>query len=101
MMAGGASTCCWGRWGLHGKQNCSKEGVRTQRRASFCIPPIRSCKAPWARKLRERAVRQSGADVSEEGSKALLMGLSHFTVLMSSVPGDHPDSLGSERGRGE
>lgn len=80
MMAGGASTCCWGRWGPHRKQNCSREGVRTQRRAGFCIPPIRSCKALWARKLRERAVRQSGADVSEEGSKALLLGLSHLTV---------------------
>lgn len=57
-------------------------GGRKQRRASFCVPPARSCEAPWARKLRERAVRQSGGDVLEEGSKALLTGLSHFTVYV-------------------
>lgn len=87
MVAGGACTCCWGRGGLHGEQNCSREGGRKQRRACFCVPPTRACEAPWPRKLGERAVRQSGGDVLEEGSRALLMGLSHFTVYVLSPRG--------------
>lgn len=62
-------------------------GGQETEEGTFLCSSHKVLRSSLASEARGEAVRQSSGDVLEEGSRALLMGLSHFTVYVLSPRG--------------